>query len=492
MASGDGHAGRAPQFDGTNFTFWKRRMKFYLGSLGYDVWEAVLQEPTATSASSIDPEEGKKYVSNKKALNAITSALSDTKMAKLMTCTSAKQMWDKLISIQDASRRLNFVNAIRSMGETLIEDVVVAKVLRSMLPSFDSKVSALEESKDLDIVTLDEIHGALNAYEMMTGKGKGKAVDKEVAFKAFKRLAIKKKSDEEMSCEDEAKANFVRKLLRSTGKYKGKLPLNCFDCGVIGHFASKCPNRRKKFDEEEDEPKKKKRYQKKEFTSLKYRLKKRSLITKRDSDSSDTDLDEDSDGAYSQDLFMAYQDKGIEKQVTKKEDKFDDDDLLEAELNLEVELMSALDDLDDERRKNKKLTKLLNISNEQIKSLIEKSEEDLKFTIELETKLSLKEVECKVLTEGIYGLRAQMEGQAQEMNEYINTEEELIELRRKVESLKHSCDSTATVNGNAAQPQAPASMVIDQILRVQRPTGVRHGLGYELVGTSRHGQNKEK
>ena len=38
--------------------------------------------------------------------------------------------------------------------------------------------------------------------------------------------------------DDEEIENFVMKLKRRTGKYKGKLPLICFNCGKIGHFAS--------------------------------------------------------------------------------------------------------------------------------------------------------------------------------------------------------------------------------------------------------------
>ena len=53
------------------------------------------------------------------------------------------------------------VNTIRGLGEELDEFLVVQKVLRSLLLKYDAKVSAIEETRDLTKMTMDELHGTL-------------------------------------------------------------------------------------------------------------------------------------------------------------------------------------------------------------------------------------------------------------------------------------------------------------------------------------------
>ena len=59
-------------------------------------------------------------------------------------------------------------------------------MLRSLPLRYDAKVSAIEESRDLTKMTMDELHGTLTAYEMRTDIEYGQSTSREVAFKASK------------------------------------------------------------------------------------------------------------------------------------------------------------------------------------------------------------------------------------------------------------------------------------------------------------------
>ena len=73
-------------------------------------------------------------------------------------------------------------------------------------------------------MTVDQLHGTLVAYEMRIEDEDTSR--KEVAFKVSSKKVGKNKSTKDKPTSDESDdeeiANFVRKLKRGTGKYKGK------------------------------------------------------------------------------------------------------------------------------------------------------------------------------------------------------------------------------------------------------------------------------
>ena len=87
---------KVPLFDGTNFSFWKVRMRTYIISLGVDVWDVVdtgYVKPVVL-ASRDDKLE---FSFNAKAINIILSGLAKVEFVKVMHLESMKEMWDKIL-----------------------------------------------------------------------------------------------------------------------------------------------------------------------------------------------------------------------------------------------------------------------------------------------------------------------------------------------------------------------------------------------------------
>ncbi|KAJ4975879.1 hypothetical protein NE237_000985 [Protea cynaroides] len=151
------------------------------------------------------------------------------------------------------------------------------------------------------------------------------------------------------------------------------------------------------------------------------------------------------------------------------------DDRDEGEINFEAELTSALDDLDDERRKNKKISRLLNIKNEEVRVLTEELEESKKTSNELEEQLSLKVIENNILIEKVFSLNLQLEEQELKIKSLSILEEELIKLKETQKMME--TDSPSPIE-NLERPQAEGSRALDEILSAQRPAGTKYGLGF--------------
>ena len=116
--------------------------------------------------------------------------------------------------------------------------------MRSLPLRYDAKDYAIEESRDLTKLTMDELQGILSSYEMRANIENEQPTTREATFKASKKTRNKGHKEEEISddeCDEKEEAKFVRKIKRGTGKYKGKLPFKCFNCGRTKHYARKCP-----------------------------------------------------------------------------------------------------------------------------------------------------------------------------------------------------------------------------------------------------------
>ena len=188
---------KVPIFDGSDYAFWEVMMKTYLLAINVDFWASVVNGYKVPNTLPIDPNEKRKYETNMKAKFSILNSLSKDVFVKVMHCSSSKEVWDKLKNTYHGNDRVKeakiqhlksrfedlkmgndekvedyllkideTVNGIRGLGEKIDDIDVVKKVLRSLPDKFDSKICSIEETRDINKYTMEDIHGALVAYEM--------------------------------------------------------------------------------------------------------------------------------------------------------------------------------------------------------------------------------------------------------------------------------------------------------------------------------------
>nr|GEU28883.1 hypothetical protein [Tanacetum cinerariifolium] len=161
-----------PRLTKDNYGSWCIRMKALLCS--HDVWEIVEK-----CVKKVDDE----------------SSLSATQRVKLQKARKKDQREFEKLQMEESetisdyfTRVLTISNEMKRNGESLSDTRVIEKILRSLPPCFDYIVVAIEESKDIDSMTIDQLIGSLQAYEEKLMKKRGKepleqALYSKVSFK---------------------------------------------------------------------------------------------------------------------------------------------------------------------------------------------------------------------------------------------------------------------------------------------------------------------
>ena len=188
-------------------------MRAFLQSLDEKVWQAVEIGWTKPKEAPADWDEAKIKAANfnSRALNALFSAVTNEEFKKISSIETAQEAWTILQTTYEGTKAIkdsklqrlttsfeeinmeedesfdefyaklkDIVNPAFNLGETIHESKIVRKVLRSLLERFHAKITAIEESKDIDKIPLTELVGNLQTYELgltMIGKtGKGKSM----------------------------------------------------------------------------------------------------------------------------------------------------------------------------------------------------------------------------------------------------------------------------------------------------------------------------
>ena len=112
----------------------------------------------------------------------------------------------------------DIVNSALNLGKTILEPKIVRKVLRSLLERFHAKITVIEESKDIDKISLTEPVGNLQTYELRLtriGKsGKGKSM----ALKAKSNDTEESSDDEDSKMKSYITRQFKKFMKNANGK----------------------------------------------------------------------------------------------------------------------------------------------------------------------------------------------------------------------------------------------------------------------------------
>ncbi|GJT15883.1 retrovirus-related pol polyprotein from transposon TNT 1-94 [Tanacetum coccineum] len=299
---------RPPLFESDSFIYWKNRFETYVKSKDLDLWhvitngdfQPIVQNPE-TKLDEVIPFEKqtddlkKRLAKNNEAKMVIYNALPRKEYERIFMCNTAKEIWKTLLithqgnsqvkdnkidllvqqyeqfvisedeSIDSAFARFNtIITSLKALDEGYSSKNYVKKFLRALHPKWRAKVTAIEESKDLTSLSLDELIGNLKVHEMIIKKD-SEIVKEKVERKSIPLKAKKESSDEECSTsgsEDEEYAiavrdfnlffkrrgRFVRQprndkktFQRSRDDKNGKSDRKCFRCGDPNHLIGKCP-----------------------------------------------------------------------------------------------------------------------------------------------------------------------------------------------------------------------------------------------------------
>ncbi|XP_030469886.2 uncharacterized protein LOC115688263 [Syzygium oleosum] len=233
-----------------NYGNWAARMKALLGT--YSVWEVVntgYDEPEDDAVLNQNQTNALEKVRSKDqyALSIIYQALDDSMFEKVSNGSTSKEAWEILCNTHQGVKKVQKIRlqTLRGEFETIrmkeseliadyftrvlaivnqmkrngadVEDVrVVEEILRSLDKKYDYIGVAIEESKDLDAMMIDELMGSLQAHEERFKRNKNEPVEEVLQT----RLTIQ--DDKEQSRDPMETRGTHQDRGRGRGRFQGR------------------------------------------------------------------------------------------------------------------------------------------------------------------------------------------------------------------------------------------------------------------------------
>nr|GEX10623.1 hypothetical protein [Tanacetum cinerariifolium] len=143
---------RPPLFESYGFIYWKNRFETYVKSKDLDLWHVITDGDFPPIQNNLETKKDEVVPFHKQ---------NDDLKKKL-----AKNIEAKMESIDNAFAKFNtIITSLKALDEGFYCKNYVRKFLRALHPKWRAKVTAIEESKSLTTLPLDELIGNLKDYE---------------------------------------------------------------------------------------------------------------------------------------------------------------------------------------------------------------------------------------------------------------------------------------------------------------------------------------
>ena len=177
---------------------------------------------------------------NSRALNALFSAVTSEEFKKISSTKTAKEAWIILQTTYEGTKTVkdsklqrftmsfeeikiegdksfdkfyaklkDIVNLAFNLRETIPKPKIVRKVLISLPERFHAKITAIEESKDIDKIPLTELVGNLQTYELGLTR-----IGKSSKGKSMTLMAKSSDIDESSNDEDSEMKSYITRQFK--------------------------------------------------------------------------------------------------------------------------------------------------------------------------------------------------------------------------------------------------------------------------------------
>ncbi|KAK2426061.1 putative mitochondrial protein [Trifolium repens] len=281
---GNAFGGKLPLLDAKNWDRWHKQMKVIFGFQEVqDVVETAIEPLPANATDAQQTAHRALKKKDFKAMFFIHQCVDLTNFQKIENATSSKECWDilqrchagndklKQVRLQTLKRQFELLqmepnetvseyfnriqqvsNAMKGCGEEITDHTIVSKIMRTLSYKFDTIAVAIEESKDLSNLKVEELQCSLEAHEQRVNE-RNKDRSSEQALQAqssnkngWNKGKGKNKNKNQYNQQEGSKKDQEKgESSKNEGNGKGKKPMNkkhiqCYNCQKYGHFASEC------------------------------------------------------------------------------------------------------------------------------------------------------------------------------------------------------------------------------------------------------------